>query len=77
MKIKNIKKEDKLIEIIFEDDENLFNQYGIIKISKENCPNTKNKLASIFLKWIVSKDGQDTIASFSIENILCVIVILF
>ncbi len=55
-------------EIIFEDDENLFNQYGIIKISKENCPNTKNKLASIFLKWIISKDGQDSIASFSIEN---------
>ena len=55
-------------EIIFEDDKNLFNQYGIIKISKDNCPNTKNKLASIFLNWIVSKDGQDSITSFSIEN---------
>ena len=55
-------------EIIFEDDKNLFNQYGIIKISKDNCPNTKNKLASIFLNWIVSKDGQDSITSFRIEN---------
>lgn len=57
--------------IVTEGDERLFNQYGIIPVSKEKCPNVKVELGRTFIDWMLSKKGQDTIASFKVgDNLL-------
>lgn len=50
--------------IIFEGDDDLFNQYGIITLSVERCPNIKHQSAQIFIDWILSEKGQSAIANY-------------
>ena len=50
--------------ILFEGDENLFNQYGIIPIAKTACPSAKQTLAVRFADWLISDKGQAAIGAF-------------
>lgn len=50
--------------ILFEGDENLFNQYGIIPIAKTACPSAKQSLAVRFADWLTSDKGQAAIGAF-------------
>lgn len=50
--------------IIFEGDDRLFNQYGIVALSADRCPNIKHEAAQIFIDWMLSPEGQSAIANY-------------
>ena len=52
--------------IAVEGDERLFNQYGIVRVSKARHPNVKAALARQFVDWLLSPEGQAAIASHRI-----------
>ncbi|MEM8630896.1 MAG: substrate-binding domain-containing protein [Pseudomonadota bacterium] len=54
--------------ILVEGDPRLFNQYGIIPVNGERHPNVKADLAGVFVRWILSDDGQAAIASFRLDD---------
>lgn len=63
------KEKDKLeMIIVLEGDPLLFNQYGVMAVNPEKHKHVKYKEAMEFVKWIISKEGQDTIASFKDKN---------
>ena len=51
-------------KILFQGQPPLFNQYGVVPVSKSHCPNAKHELAQEFTDWLVSPDGQNMIASY-------------
>jgi len=54
--------------IVLEGDPTLFNQYGVMAVNPEKFKTVKYKEAMEFVNWIISKEGQDTIASFKDKN---------
>lgn len=59
------KDKDKLeMIIVLEGDPVLFNQYGIMAVNPEKFKHVKYKEAMEFVKWLISKEGQQAIASF-------------
>ena len=54
--------------ILVEGDDDLFNQYGIIMVNPEKCPEVKSVEAQKFIDWIVSKQGQAAIASYHLNG---------
>ncbi len=54
--------------ILYENNPNLFNQYGIIKINKKHCKDINHNAARIFIDWILSKKGQDLIGSYKLND---------
>ena len=55
-------------KILFQGDESLFNQYGIILINPEVCPSSKKIESDIFVKWMLSEEGTKAISSFQVEG---------
>jgi tungstate transport system substrate-binding protein len=59
------KEKDKLdMAIVLEGDPILFNQYGVMAVNPEKHKHVKYDEAMNFINWIVSKEGQEAIASF-------------
>lgn len=59
------KDKDKLeMVIVLEGDPVLFNQYGVMAVNPEKHKHVKYKEAMEFINWIISKEGQQAIASF-------------
>lgn len=54
------------LAVLVEGDQRLFNQYGVIVVNPAKHPHTKTALAQAFADWIVSAEGQATIASYQI-----------
>jgi tungstate transport system substrate-binding protein len=54
------------LKILVEGDSNLFNQYGVIRVSPEHCPNVKVEAGQKFVDWVLGTDGQAAIASYQI-----------
>jgi len=54
------------LSVLVEGDQRLFNQYGVIVVNPAKHPHVKNDLAQAFANWVVSADGQATIASYKI-----------
>jgi tungstate transport system substrate-binding protein len=52
--------------VLVEGDSRLFNQYGVIVVNPARHPQTKTALAQAFADWVLSPDGQATIASYRI-----------
>jgi tungstate transport system substrate-binding protein len=52
--------------VLVEGDKRLFNQYGVIVVNPARHPNTKTALAQAFADWVLSADGQSTIAAYRI-----------
>lgn len=50
--------------VVVEGDSAMFNQYGIIDINPDHCPNVKTELAGQFIDWILSDEGQNAIAAY-------------
>lgn len=46
----------------------LFNQYGVIPVNPNVCPNVKTDLADTFVRWITSQEGQSAIAAYRVEG---------
>ena len=54
------------LKIVVEGDKRLFNQYGVMLVNPDKHPKVKKDLGRKFIDWLVSKRGQDTIASYKI-----------
>lgn len=54
------------LDILVQGDKRLFNQYGVIVVNPAKHPHVKRDLAQQFADWVVSADGQATIASYKI-----------
>ena len=52
--------------VLVEGDRRLFNQYGVIVVNPARHPHVKKELAQAFADWVVSADGQATIAGYKI-----------
>jgi tungstate transport system substrate-binding protein len=60
---------DKLqMDIVVENDKNLYNQYGIITVNDKKFPNVNQKGADIFVKWILSDKGLNAIRQFGVDK---------
>lgn len=63
------KDKDKLeMVIVLEGDPALFNQYGVMAVNPEKFKHVKYKEAMEFVNWLISKEGQQAIASFKDKN---------
>jgi tungstate transport system substrate-binding protein len=59
------KEKDKLeMVIVLEGDPILFNQYGVMAVNPGKHKHVKYKEAKEFINWLISKEGQQAIASF-------------
>ena len=56
-------------KILFQGQPPLFNQYGVVPVSNSHCPNVKYEFAQQFTDWLVSADGQNIIASFTLNGV--------
>lgn len=54
--------------VAVEGDERLFNQYGVIPVSRDKCPNVKAELGQTFIDWLLSNQGQGAIAGFKVDG---------
>jgi tungstate transport system substrate-binding protein len=54
------------LAVLVQGDPKLFNQYGVMLVSSEKFPNVKKADGQVFINWLVSKEGQDTIASYKV-----------
>ena len=54
------------LAILVEGDKRLFNPYGIMLVNPQKHPSVKKELGQAFIDWIVSPEGQNTIASYKI-----------
>jgi tungstate transport system substrate-binding protein len=54
------------LSVLVEGDTKLFNQYGVIVVNPAKHPHTKTELAQAFSDWVVSPEGQSTIAAYEI-----------
>lgn len=58
----------KNLKIAVESDDRLFNQYGIIPVSKRNCRNVKAESGQRFVDWMLSSVGQSAIAAYKVNG---------
>lgn len=56
------------LAILAEGDRRLFNQYGVMLVNPARHPQVKRADAQAFIDWLVSPDGQSTIAAFRIDG---------
>jgi tungstate transport system substrate-binding protein len=54
--------------IVTENNEILFNQYGITLVNPKRCPNVKVNNSIKFINWLLSEKGQNTIRNFKIKD---------
>jgi len=54
--------------IVVEGDKRLFNPYGVMLVNPAKHPHVKVAEGKAFMDWLVSKEGQDTIASYRIDG---------
>ena len=55
-------------KILFQGQPPLFNQYGVVPVSNSHCPNVKYEFAQQFTNWLVSAEGQNIIASYTLNG---------
>ena len=56
------------LEILFQGDPALNNQYGVIPVNPEHCPNVRAEGAQAFTDWLLSDDGQAAIAAYRVQG---------
>ncbi len=56
------------LQILVQDDENLFNQYSVLELNSQKCSSIKKELAQQFITWITSPKAQERIAAYHINN---------
>lgn len=54
--------------IAVEGDKALFNQYGVIPVNPEKCPNVDHEAARTFADWLLSAQGQAAIAAYRVDG---------
>jgi tungstate transport system substrate-binding protein len=56
------------LAVLVQGDKRLFNQYGVIVVNPAKHPHVKKDLAQAFADWLLSAEGQATIASYRIDG---------
>jgi tungstate transport system substrate-binding protein len=56
------------LAVLVEGDERLFNQYGIMLVNPARHPHVKAREGQAFIDWLVSPEGQKTIADYAIDG---------
>jgi tungstate transport system substrate-binding protein len=56
------------LKVLVEGDRRLFNQYGVMPVNPARHPHVKAEPARRFADWLVSPDGQRTIADYRIDG---------
>ena len=54
------------LTILVEGDKRLYNQYGVMLVNPDKHPTVKKDLGQTFIDWLVSPEGQQTIAGYKI-----------
>ncbi len=54
--------------ILLEGDPDLFNQYGVMAVNPQKYKHVKYSEAMTFINWLISKEGQQAIASYKDKN---------
>jgi tungstate transport system substrate-binding protein len=54
--------------IAVEGDKRMFNPYGVMLVNPAKHPHVKVAEGKAFIDWLVSKEGQDTIAGYRIDG---------
>src|SRR3954465_8774795 len=54
------------LKILVEGDKRLFNQYGVMLVNPAKHPTVKVKEGQAFIDWLISPDGQNTIAGYKV-----------
>ena len=54
--------------IVVQGDPKMFNQYGVMLVNPAKFPHVKKAEGQAFIDWLISKDGQDVIASYKIDG---------
>jgi tungstate transport system substrate-binding protein len=55
-------------EPLVEGDKRMFNQYGVMLVNPAKHPDVKKELGQEFIDWLISPDGQKTIANYKIDG---------
>jgi tungstate transport system substrate-binding protein len=56
------------LDIVVEGDKRLLNQYGVILVNPEKFPSVKKEPGQAFIDWLISPEGQVTIADYKIDG---------
>jgi tungstate transport system substrate-binding protein len=56
------------LAVLVEGDERLFNQYGVMLVNPAKHAHVKAKEGQAFIDWLVSPEGQKTIADYDIDG---------
>ena len=56
------------LEIVVQGDKRLFNQYGVMLVNPQKHPNVKKDWGQAFVDWLISPEGQKTIADYKING---------
>ncbi len=56
------------LELLVEDDPDLFNPYGVILVNPEKHGHVKAEMGQRFIDWLTSPEGQDAIASYRLRG---------
>ena len=54
--------------ILVEGDKRMFNQYGVMLVNPAKHPDVKKDLGQQFIDWLISPNGQKTIANYKIDG---------
>lgn len=55
-------------KIVFDNDQQLFNQYGIILVNPSRHPHVNAKDGQIFINWMLGEKGQMAIANYTLDG---------
>ena len=56
------------LEILVQGDRRLFNQYGVMLVNPAKFPQVKEADGQRFIDWLISPDGQNTLANYKIDG---------
>ena len=56
------------LDIVTQGDKRLFNQYGVMLVNPAKHPHVKKELGQSFIDWLISAEGQRTIAGYRING---------
>ena len=56
------------LQILVDGDRRMFNQYVVMLVNPAQHPDVKKELGQQFIDWLISPDGQKTIANYKIEG---------
>ena len=54
--------------IVFEGDQSLFNQYGVILVNPDQCPRVNAAAGQAFINWLTGTEGQQLIATYQLNG---------